>query len=376
MDTDRSAGEHPVTLFLSGDVMTGRGIDQILPHPGDPFIDEPWMTSAQDYVDLAEAASGPIPRRVSPDYIWGDGLAVLDRVGPDLRIINLETAVTTHDRHWPRKGIQYRMHPANIDCIKAAGIDCCVLANNHVMDWRREGLEETLRVLDGAGLTHVGAGLDREQACAPVFFPLPGGGRLLIFALGSPTSGVPPEWSATEDRSGVCFLNDLSQRLAEQVSAAIRAYRQPGDRVLISLHWGGNWGYWVPDEQRAFARALIEAGAVDGVHAHSSHHPRGIEVYRDRPILYGCGDLLNDYEGIQGYERYRDDLSLMYFLTLDANTGQLLRLRMAPMQIRQFRLNRASDEDARWLRDTLDEEGGRFGTGMSLDGEGMLCLDW
>jgi hypothetical protein len=115
--------EHPsaeprgVTLFLCGDVMTGRGIDQILPHPGKPQIFEPYMRSAAGYVELAERATGPIRRPVEFTYIWGDALAELERVRPNVRIINLETAVTASEDARPDKGIHYRMHPANISCL-------------------------------------------------------------------------------------------------------------------------------------------------------------------------------------------------------------------------------------------------------------------
>jgi poly-gamma-glutamate capsule biosynthesis protein CapA/YwtB (metallophosphatase superfamily) len=70
---------------------------------------------------------------------------------------------------------------------------------------------------------------------------------------------------------------------------------------------------------------LINEAGVDIVHGHSSHHPKGIEVYKNRPILYGCGDFLNDYEGISGYQEYRDDLTLMYFPRMDAASGKLVR---------------------------------------------------
>jgi poly-gamma-glutamate synthesis protein (capsule biosynthesis protein) len=99
-----------VTLFLCGDVMTGRGVDQILAHPCPPGIQEPYVRDARDYVALAEEANGPIPRPVSPTYIWGDALQELERIAPDARIINLETSVTTSDDVWPGKGIHYRMH--------------------------------------------------------------------------------------------------------------------------------------------------------------------------------------------------------------------------------------------------------------------------
>jgi poly-gamma-glutamate synthesis protein (capsule biosynthesis protein) len=144
-------GARDMTLFLCGDVMTGRGIDQVLPHPGDPVLHEGYATSALDYVALAERANGPIPRPAEFAYVWGDALAEWARIAPDLRIINLETAVTTRD-DWQRgKGIHYRMHPANVPCLTAAAIDCCVLANNHVLDWGYAGLAETLQTLRRAG---------------------------------------------------------------------------------------------------------------------------------------------------------------------------------------------------------------------------------
>ena len=155
-----------VTLFLCGDVMTGRGIDQILPHPGDPQIREPYVTSATHYVRLAEAANGPIPAPVPFPYIWGDALAALEAARPDARIVNLETSITTSTELWP-KGINYRMDPANVPCLTAAGIDCCCLANNHVLDCGYAGLTETIGTLRRARIEFAGAGEDESEARVP-----------------------------------------------------------------------------------------------------------------------------------------------------------------------------------------------------------------
>jgi len=121
------------------------------------------------------------------------------------------------------------------------------------------------------------------------------------------------------------------------------------------VHWGANWGYEVSHRQHSFARRLIDAGAADLVHGHSAHHPGAIEIYRGRLILYACGDLINDYEGIGGHESFRPGLGLMFFPTLDAATGKLAELALVPMRMRGFRLNRASGEDADWLAATLRE---------------------
>ena len=111
------------------------------------------------------------------------------------------------------------------------------------------------------------------------------------------------------------------------------------------------------------------------VHGHSSHHFKGIEVHRGRPILYGCGDFLNDYEGISGREEYRSDLALLYFPVV-TSTGELVRLTLSPMSIRRFRLNRPTPEDVEWVRDTLNREGERFGTWVEAGSTGDLELRW
>jgi poly-gamma-glutamate synthesis protein (capsule biosynthesis protein) len=355
----------PFTLFLCGDVMTGRGIDQVLPHPSKPVLYEEFVRDARGYVRLAEAANGPIERPVAFDTIWGDALAPMRAAA--LRIVNLETAVTASDDAWPGKGIHYRMHPANVGCLTAAGIDACALANNHVLDWGYAGLAETLATLRAAGIATAGAGADATQAAAPAVLEA-GGQRVLLFAYGAGSSGVPGAWAAAADRPGVNRLPDLSAATAAAIGRAIGAVRRAHDLVIVSLHWGGNWGYAIGDDERAFAHALIDAG-VDLVHGHSSHHAKAFEVYRQRLILYGCGDFINDYEGIGGYERYRGDLAVAYFVTLTG--GRLQRLRLLPFRMRRFRLQRAAAADVEWLRATLNREGRAFGVALAVRDGGL-----
>ncbi|MDH5558162.1 MAG: CapA family protein, partial [Alphaproteobacteria bacterium] len=234
-----------LTLFLCGDVMTGRGIDQVLPHPNPPHLMEPFMTSALQYVDIAERANGPIAKPVAFPYIWGEALAELDRVRPDLRIVNLETAVTTSEDCQP-KGINYRMHPKNISCLNAAGIDCCLLGNNHVLDWGRAGLLETLASLEAAGIKTAGAGRDLKQAEEPAILEVPGKGRVIVYSFGDVSSGVPRSWAASADRPGVNLLSDLSERTAVRIAGQVKRVKRSGDVAVASIHWGGNWGYEIP----------------------------------------------------------------------------------------------------------------------------------
>jgi len=353
------------TLFLCGDVMTGRAIDQILPHPGDPTLRESVVTDARTYVALAERVNGAIPRPVPFEWPWGDALSVLDETAPDARLINLETAITTSSDFAPGKAVHYRMNPANIGCLTVARPDICVLANNHVLDFGVNGLVETLQALDDSGLTYVGAGHSRAAAHRAAVLP----GGVVVVAAGARSSGVPPSWAATDDRPGVAYLDSLSDARCDALAAEALAARRADEVTVVSLHWGSNWGYEIHNASIRFAHRLIDAG-VDVVYGHSSHHPRPIEVYRGRLILYGCGDLINDYEGIEPYRNFRDELRLLYFATFDG--GRLQRLQMVPMRARRMRLERADREDSEWLRATLEEASAPFGTRIRYEDDALV----
>ncbi|MFD6225340.1 CapA family protein [Streptomyces sp. NPDC060232] len=385
MDASGSRGsDREVTVCLAGDVMLGRGVDQILPHPGDPRLAEPWVTDARSYVDMAAAAHGPVPRPAGYARPWGDLLEELQAARPDAWLLNLETSVTRADAFAPDKSVHYRMNPANLPCLAAARPDVCVLANNHVLDFGRDGLAETLEALDAAGLATAGAGRDAAEAWRPAEVALrpppspPGatsgpGPRLLVFSVGLPSSGIPLDWAATPERSGVALVSAPSPAAAAELVARTEAVRRTGDLVAVSIHWGSNWGYRIPPAHIRFAHDLVDGGA-DLVHGHSSHHPRPLEVYRGRLILYGCGDLVNDYEGITGHEQYRDDLRLLYTARLDAATGALRELRLTPFQARRLTLRRAPLRDAHWLRDCLSRQGAPFSAALTVGSDAALTL--
>jgi poly-gamma-glutamate synthesis protein (capsule biosynthesis protein) len=110
------------------------------------------------------------------------------------------------------------------------------------------------------------------------------------------------------------------------------------------------------------------------VHGHSSHHPRPLEVYRGRLVLYGCGDFITDYEGIGSYEEFRDDLVLMYFPRVDPATGHLVALHMCPLRIRRMQLIHALPGESEWLRHRLAHASREFGSEFELTDGGMLIL--
>lgn len=357
--------------------MTGRGIDQVLPYPSDPAIHEDYVKNAKDYVQLAERTNGPIPKLVDFSYIWGDALEILETETPDLRIINLETSVTKSNDYWKGKGINYRMNPGNVPCLTAAKVDCCCLANNHILDWGYSGLTETLATLNKSGIKTCGAGKNKELAINPAIIKGKRNGKTIIFSFGSVSSGVPLDWAALDKRPGVNWIDEKGPGTIQNIKENVTRIKEPGDTVIASIHWGSNWGYEIPLEQREFAHKLVDEAQVDLIHGHSSHHVKGIEVYNDKLILYGCGDFLNDYEGIlDRYEEFRGDLTLMYFADLQPTTGRIVLLRMMPMRIKRFRINNASKQDSEWLKKVLCREGDKFGTGANVESKGILSLTW
>ncbi|MFH8574152.1 CapA family protein [Streptomyces sp. NPDC017993] len=366
-------GSDVVTMFLCGDVMLGRGVDQILPYPGDPALREGYIRDARAYVELVEAANGVIPRPADFSWPWGDALRVLDAAAPEARVVNLETSVTRNDDFASGKEVHYRMNPANVPCLAAARPDVCSLANNHVLDFGPRGLEETLDTLAGAGLRTAGAGADAEAARRPAIVPVEGGRRVLVFSFGMPSSGVPRAWAATGDRGGIDVVAEPSQSAAAGVVGRVRQVKRPGDVVVASVHWGSNWGYHVSRDQVGFAHALIDGG-VDVVHGHSSHHPRPLEIYRGKLVLHGCGDFIDDYEGITGYEQYRDDLRPLYLVSVEPATGRLHEVRIVPLQARRMRLRHASDDDCAWLGTVLDRISGEFHAHVDRESGGTLTV--
>jgi poly-gamma-glutamate synthesis protein (capsule biosynthesis protein) len=363
-----------ITLFVCGDVMLARGIDQILAHPCDPILHEPHMDDARDYIAIAEDASGPIPRGVAPAYPWGDALAVLDAARPDARIINLETSITCSE-DWDReKRIHYRVSPENAACLAAGRIDACALANNHVLDWGPAGLLDTLGALDGLRIARSGAGRDLDEALRPAVIDLGARGRIAVFSVGCADAGVPPGWAAAEGRPGVHALVDLGNDTTRRLRHVIERWRAAHTLVVLSIHWGPNWGFAIAPEHRRFARRMIDDAGVHLVHGHSSHHVKGIEVHHGQPILYGCGDLLTDYEGIRGNEVYRGDLGLLYLVTFD-DAHALHQVEMIPTRMHRFRVTEAGPKEARWLATTLARSGEALGTSVAIHGQRLL-LTW
>ncbi|WP_290815456.1 CapA family protein [Halovivax sp.] len=306
------------------------------------------------------------------DAVWGD---VLDRLSAlDALVINLECTLSTRGRPWTRtnRPFHFRADPARaVPALERAGVDACALANNHVLDYEEPALRDTLANLDDAGIARAGAGETLEEALDPAFVRIEGGGdsNPVDLAVVSFTDNT-PEYAADEDAPGTARIEidrddaDARERVRESVS---RARERDPDLVVASLHWGPNMVTEPPAAFREFGRWLVDEG-VDVIHGHSAHVFHGIEVYEGRPILYDCGDFVDDY---RVDPRLRNDRSFLFELAVGVD-GVPGELRLHPVEIDDCRVREADGDVAEWCRDRMRGLSSEFGTEFERDGEGLV----
>jgi len=366
-------------LALCGDVMLGRGVDQILPHPGNPaiYVSGDGITDANAYVRAAEQRHGAIPAGRGFDYVWGDARSVFARFAPDLRLINLETAITQQGKPWPDKWIHYRMNPRNVAVLIHANIDFCSLANNHVLDWGYVGLAETVNTLATAGIARAGVGRNLTNAASPAILPVPKKGRAVIASFAMLSGHMPSPWAADAEKPGVNLI-EASDRGLDAVKQSVAGVKRPGDVLIGSVHAGNNFGHEIDPAERDLFRRLIDEAGFDLVHCHSSHHVKAIELHKGRPILYGTGDLINDYEGLPVRpERtaFSPNIGAIAFADFSPASGACTGLFLSPTRLRRIRVERADADNAEGLAAMLNRESARFGTRIE-NRDGLLAVDF
>lgn len=323
-------------LGLTGDVMLGRKVDERQRHR-------------------------------SPEAVWGD---LLDRLRAlDGLLVNLECCLSTRGERWTRtdRPFHFRADPSwAVPALAAAGVDCCALANNHVLDFGEAALRDTLDALDGAGIAHAGAGRDREEALAPARFPV---GDLDV-AVVSFTDNT-PEYAAGESGPGTARveMDAENDRTRDRVGEALsRARERDPDLLVASLHWGPNMVVDPPPEFEAFGRWLVDRG-VDLVHGHSAHVFQGVEVYDGAPIVYDAGDFVDDYAVDRDL---RNDRSFLFVARVDA--GGVAELRLIPTEIEGCRVRAAEPDVARWCRRRMRERSERVGSAPAFERDGRALV--
>jgi len=304
----------PLKLLFVGDVMLGRLVNEVL--KGKP-----------------------------PTYPWGDTLSLLRDT--DVRICNLECVLSDWGTPWSAtpKVFHFRSDAKNVQTLTTAHIDAVSLANNHVLDFEYEGLFHMMNTLQEAGIHYAGAGATLREASAPAIWSVNGKTiGLLAF------TDNEPAWSATDEQPGIWYVPiELHEKRAEQLFEVVRRTKEDVDILVVSAHWGPNWGYVPPAEHLPFARALIDAGA-DAIFGHSGHVIRGIEIYKDKPILYCAGDFIDDY-AVDEIER--NDRSCVFVVETDG--AAISRLFLYPTVIQQFQARRAESNERSAIVTTMQK---------------------
>jgi len=318
-----------VSIALTGDVMLGRLVDSKL-------------------------------RRAGPLHPWGNVLPHLSTA--DLRIINLECVIARSGTPWSRwrKVFHFRADPIAIESLKKAGIDCVVLANNHVLDYGEEALVEMLSLLQQAGIQYVGAGRNLEEAARPAILEARG----LSVAVVAFTDNE-PGWAATTKTPGTNYIPiSLEEKSLKPVRDAIsRARAQGAKLVIFSIHWGPNMVSRPSPLFRKFARAVVDAGA-DTYHGHSAHVFHGIEIYKGTPIIYDAGEFIDDYAVDP---ELRNDLGLMF--QVQAANSRIEQIELTPVFIADCQVNLAVASKREIIAKRIEALSAELGTRVSRDGD-------
>jgi poly-gamma-glutamate capsule biosynthesis protein CapA/YwtB (metallophosphatase superfamily) len=315
-----------ITLALMGDVMLGRRVAEALNY------------------------------HMGPEEPWGGMMPLLDAA--DLRIINLECAITDNEQPWTRtaKVFHFRTPPSAIETLRTARIDACSLANNHTLDFEEQGLLDTLEHLDAAGIRHAGAGRNQEEAVDPAILIVPADHthRVALLAF----TDNEPSFAAGPDRPGTNYLPvSLRPEVLRRVERAVSAVREVGvDTVLFSNHWGPNMVQRPKEIFRRFARAVIDLG-VDIYYGHSAHVFQGVEIYHGKPILYDTGDFIDDYAVNR---ELRNDWS--FFFRVSVEEGRFERLDLIPVKLSYARVDLATGGEREIILDRMERLSAEMGT--------------
>ncbi len=320
-----------VTLAFVGDIMLGRRVDSAL-------------------------------AGCDPAAVWGDVLPILRSAAAVIG--NLECPITLHGQGWRSgwKAFRFRAGPRAVEALRAANIRAVNLANNHILDFEDRGLLDTLDYLDAAGIAHVGAGRDCEQAIRPAILDLPGIRLGLIgftdnmaeFAAGPRSPGT-AHMAIRSDAATLGIVRMLARELR----------RAGAELVVLSVHWGPNLRTRPCARFRRFARQAADLG-IDVVHGHSAHLIQGVEVCNGTLILYDTGDFLNDY---WIFPFVRTDRSLLFLLELV--DGRMRRLELLPVRLEPARVMRACGEEAEAIRRCMRRRCLDLGTPVSETATGI-----
>jgi poly-gamma-glutamate capsule biosynthesis protein CapA/YwtB (metallophosphatase superfamily) len=322
-------GTNSVYIGLTGDVMIGRTVNDIISEKG--------------YL-----------------YPWGNVLPLLKNT--DFNIINLEAALTnSHKKVF--KTFNFKATPDRIRTLTGGYVSLVNIANNHILDFSEEGLAESIHTLAGAGIKYVGAGINAMEAQRPCILTK---NDINIGVLGFTDNE--PGWAATPSGSGINYIDVSNHDDRERAKGCISELRKQADIAIVSIHWGPNMKAYPDKEFINFAHEMVDSGA-DIIHGHSAHNFQGIEVYNKKLILYDTGDFIDDY---MVDPELKNDHS--FFFRVEVNKEGIKKLELFPVLISDYQVNLAAKGDYQWCVERIQKLSTKFGTTLVDKGEFILKL--
>jgi poly-gamma-glutamate synthesis protein (capsule biosynthesis protein) len=291
-------------------------------------------------------------KQTSVNYPWGNVLPLLKE--NDLNIINLETTLTRH-KEKVQKVFNFRSEPEHVETLALGNIHVVTLANNHSLDFFDKGLFETIKVLDDKNIKHVGAGMNENEARKPVVVKRK---NITIGVLGYTDNE--PSWRAGKNKPGISFIEVGD---VETVKQDIAAIRDKVDILVVTLHWGPNMRQRPTREFVDFAHALIDSG-VDIIHGHSAHIFQGIEIYKNKIIMYDTGDFVDDY---MVTPELRNDTSFLF--RVYATKEKFEKVELTPVLISNMQVNIAPSGLAKQMLNKMKALSAEFNTKVAIKGE-------
>lgn len=200
----------------------------------------------------------------------------------DIMCLNNEFTYSTGGSPLEGKLYTFRAKPERVEILQQMGVDIVKLANNHVYDYGRQALLDTLDTLDEAGIAYMGAGRNLEEAMTPVYVELDGKTIAFVAASRAEKNKMTPQ--ATDEKPGIlrCYDTELFKQ-------TIREADENADFVLAYVHWGTEYSYELEEAQLSTGKEYLDAGADVIIGAHS-HCLQGMEYYDGKPIIYSLGN--------------------------------------------------------------------------------------
>ena len=212
------------------------------------------------------------------------------------------------------------------------------VANNHALDFGIEALQQEIEILDSCGIAHCGGGNNQIASAEPAFIKA---GEYWVAIIGIDTETAPA--AASINHGGINYAPESV--LIKTVAGSVAIAKKHADFIIFSPHWGNNWAENPSQFRQELARKIIDLGA-DAILGHSAHIIQGIEIYKERPIIYDMGTLLFDR-----VEQNRIRYSALFGLEIGQNGAS--QLTISPIRLRSAQASIADENDSKSVRDLI-----------------------